>query len=155
MKTLVSILTVLILVAFSSCDKSRIFDSNKDFKNETWDKDSVLVFNININDTIGIYNLFINTRISGNYKYSNMYLFIDTELPDKKIIRDTLECILFDYNGKHLGKGFGSVWSNKIPYRIHTRFPYKGNYKFTIEQAMRTDNLENVVSAGLRIEKAK
>ena len=115
----------------------------------------MLVFNVDINDTVGIYNLFINTRISGNYKYSNMYLFIDTKLPDNKIIRDTLECILFDYNGKHLGKGFGSVWSNKIPYRIHTRFPYKGNYEFTIEQAMRTDKLEHVVSAGLRIEKER
>jgi hypothetical protein len=31
----------------------------------------------------------------------------------------------------------------------------KGNYNFTIEQAMRVDTLKHILNAGIRIEKAK
>ena len=62
---------------------------------------------------------------------------------------------VLDPTGKFLGKGFGSVWSNKIRYRTNIRFPFSGNYKFTIEQAMRDEQLEHILSAGIRIEKAK
>ena len=146
---------IILSLLFISCDNSRILDENIDFVNETWHKDSALVFNVEITDTLAVYNIFLNNRITRQYEYSNLYLFIDTELPNDNAIRDTLECVLLDPSGEFLGKGFGSVWSNKIRYRSHIRFPYKGNYKFTIEQAMRDEQLKHILSAGIRIEKAK
>jgi len=146
---------VIMSIVLMACDNSRILDENIDFVNETWYKDSALVFNIEVEDTLAIYNIFINNRITRQYEYSNLYLFIDTEFPNSITIRDTMECVLLDPSGKFLGKGFGSVWSNKIRYRTNIRFPYSGNYKFTIEQAMRDEQLEHILSAGIRIEKAK
>lgn len=150
-----SFVLVIMSIIFMACDESRILDENKDFINETWHKDSALVYSVDVEDTLVVYNIFINNRITRQYEYSNLYLFIDTEFPNNKIIRDTMECILLDPNGKFLGKGFGSVWSNKIRYRTNIRFPFSGKYKFTIEQAMRDEQLEHVLSAGIRIEKAK
>ena len=83
-----------------------------------------------------------------------MYLFIDADMPDNNSIRDTVECILRNPAGKILGKGFGNIWSNKIPYRKHIRFQNSGTYTFTIQQAMRVDELKHVLNAGIRIEKA-
>lgn len=155
MKIKYSLGILILSLLFVACDSSRIFDENIDFVNETWHKDSALVFNVNIIDTLAIYNIYMNNRITRKYEYSNLYLFINTELPNNQIIRDTLECILLDPSGKFLGKGFGSVWSNKIKYRSYIRFPFSGVYKFTIEQAMRDEQLEHILSAGIRIEKAK
>jgi len=150
-----SIFLALIFLLITACDTNRVFEENRDFTAESWNRDSILVFNIDISDTLAVYNIYLNSRITGQYEFSNMYLFIDTELPNNQNLRDTVECILKEPSGKMLGKGFGNVWSNKIPYRKHIRFPYSGNYKFTIEQAMRVDELKHVLDAGIRIEKAK
>lgn len=137
------------------CDNQVVFEQNLSFTNETWHKDSTLNFEVEITDSLAIYNVYINNRISGQYQYSNMYLFINTEIPYNNFLRDTLECILAEPSGKWLGKGFGSVWTNQIPYRKNIRFPYAGKYKFIIEQAMRDTTLNHVLDAGVRIEKAK
>lgn len=148
----VGFLTLLI-----ACDKNRIFEQNISFVGEQWHKDSSISFEVLIEDSLSVYNVYFNNRINGKYgyKYQNMYVFIDTDLPYGHHLRDTLECILADNSGKWLGKGFGSIWSNQIPYRKNIRFPYAGTYIFTIEQAMRDTVLEYVVDAGIRIEKVK
>ena len=148
---------IIILFAFIACDNNRVFEQNVSFEGEQWHKDSTIIFEVPIADTLAVYNVYFNNRINGKYgyKYQNMYVFIDTYLPYNNHMRDTLECILADNKGKWLGKGFGSIWSNQIPYKTNIRFPYAGTYKFVIEQAMRDTVLQHVVDAGLRIEKAK
>mgnify|MGYP001769078661 CR=1 FL=1 len=146
---------ILVFMGFMACDPNRFYENNVDFKSETWHKDSVAIFDVEIPDTFGVYNIYLNSRINGQYGYSNLYLFVTTLLPNEQIIRDTLECILADVNGKWLGKGFGNIWSNKIPYRKYIRFPQKGKYTFYIEQAMREDELKHILNAGIRIENAK
>ena len=84
---------IIMSILFMACDNSRILDENTDFINETWHKDSVLVFNVQVEDTIAVYNIFINNRITRQYEYSNLYLFIDTKFPNNKTIRDTMECV--------------------------------------------------------------
>ncbi len=146
---------LIVFLALMSCDSNRVFEENHNFPGETWNRDSVLVFNVNITDTLAVYNIYMNNRISGQYDYSNLYLFIDIELPNHKVKRDTIECLLREPGGKPLGKGFGNIWSNRTPYHENIRFPFSGTYKFTIEQAMRVDELHHVVDAGMRVEKAK
>jgi len=145
-------LGVFTLVA---CDPNRFYEKNVDFANESWSKDSIAAFEVEITDTLTVYNIYLNNRINGQYEYSNLYLFITTLLPNEKLMRDTLECILADPTGRWLGKGFGSVWSNKIPYRRNIRFPLTGKYTFYIEQAMREEELRHILNAGIRIEKSK
>lgn len=154
MKSNKTIVLILLIASFWACDSNRVFEHNISFNNEVWHRDSVLTFNVEITDTLAIYNILLNNRISAAYEFSNMYLFIDAKMPNNKTVRDTLECILRNPSGKPLGKGFGNVWSNKIPYRKHIRFQNAGTYTFTLEQAMRVDELKHVLDAGIRIEKA-
>lgn len=149
---------IAILIIAVSCDTNRVYENNVDFPNESWHKDSLVTFEVDITDSLAIYNMYINCRINGQYgkyDYSNLYLFVDTYLPYNHEVIDTLECILADPDGRWLGKGFGNIWSNKIPYRMNFKFPYSGHYTFTLEQAMREETLKHVTSAGIRIEKAR
>ncbi len=150
-------LGLFILIAWItlSCDSNRVYERNIDFINENWHKDSILQFDLEILDSNAVYHVYLNNRISGAYKYSNLYLFVTTELPHNGKLRDTIECVLADPNGKWLGKGYGNIWSNQIPYKKNIRFPYTGKYSIYLEQAMRDHELSHIASAGIRIEKAK
>lgn len=143
----------VLLVFLSSCDNNRVFDENSELVNKTWNSKQKLDFIVPIIDTTSPNNLLINIRTSNQYPYSNLYLYITTQFPDGKLSKDTLECILADDKGVWLGKGLGDIIENRIPFKRNVRFPLAGNYTFTIEQAMRIENLQEVLDAGLRIEK--
>ncbi|MCQ2374862.1 MAG: gliding motility lipoprotein GldH [Salinivirgaceae bacterium] len=144
----------LLALVLCACDKYSVYERNYDMRGEVWKSDSVLVFNANIDDTTVAYNILFNNRITGQYPYSNMYLFITITAPGNMVMRDTLDCVLADNSGKWLGKGFGGVWSNTVRYKSNILFPRSGNYTIKVEQAMRVSELPHVLDAGLRIERA-
>ena len=52
-----------------------------------------------------------------------------------------------------LGKGMDDIFEHRILIQERTRFRRSGEYRFTFEQIMREDPLQNVMNIGLRIEK--
>ena len=149
------LISFLIILFFSSCDSNRVFDENFSFENANWDRYKTVSFKIEILDTISQNQFFINIRNTTDYKYSNLYLFITTQLPDGNISKDTIECILADINGKWLGNGLGSLKENNILLKNDLVFPEKGTYIFEFEQAMRVEILQGIADIGIRIEKLK
>ncbi len=138
----------------SSCDTHRIYENNINFVQETWHKDSIQRFEVEIPSNHTAYNIYINCRVTGQYQYANLYLFVETQIPGNKLKRDTVECILAEPSGKWIGKGFGNVWSYQIPYKKYVRFPETGSYVFSLQQAMREDELAHILDAGIRVEEA-
>ncbi|MCK4663841.1 MAG: gliding motility lipoprotein GldH [Bacteroidales bacterium] len=152
------IFTFIILssgILFFSCDPNKIYEENIEIKNAVWNKNDKIIFNVEITDTICPHNILINKRITGMYPKSNLYLFICTKFPKGELTKDTLLCFLADEKGKWYGKGFGDIWSITTIYKQNVRFPQKGKYTFEIEQAMRIENLPQILDIGLRIEKSK
>ncbi|HVA98733.1 MAG TPA: gliding motility lipoprotein GldH [Bacteroidia bacterium] len=145
----------LILITLSSCDKNRVFEKNQKIPNNTWDVKNSIKFQVPISDTITPTNFYVNIRNTDNYPYRNIYLFITTQFPDGGKAVDTLECILADQNGKWLGSGLGDIWDNQILFKKNVRFPHPGNYIFEFQQAMRTEQLPEIMDVGLRIEKVR
>ena len=155
MKQTLKIITAIALMGcFLSCGNSAMYDRVVDMPGEQWNRDSVLTFEVPVTDTTNSYDILFCNRITGQYPYSNMFLFITIIAPDRTHQTDTLECLLADKRGKWLGKGFGNVWTNSVTYKRNIIFPESGTYTFYIEQAMRIENLQHVLDAGLKIEKA-
>lgn len=150
-----------IVIGLAACDSDGVYDQFIPIEEGKWHRDSIYSFTFTIEDTLSIHHIFINNRISGQYPYSRMYMFVNTKFPDNKEIHDTLECILAKSSGqllgerKLLGKGFGNLYYNKIPYKTNIRFPASGNYTITVEQGMRDAVLPEVFDIGVRVEKAK
>jgi len=69
--------------------------------------------------------------------------------------------LLADEKGNWLGSGAGDLWDNSILFKKNTKFPLKGKYTFTFEQAMRygdqaaIDPLPFILDVGITIEKSK
>ncbi len=143
---------VLLMV---SCNGGDLYNRTVVIPERGWYKNEGVRFDVFIGDTLANYDFYISLRNTIDYRYSNLYIFLNTMMPNGNKTRDTLEIILADDTGKWLGKGWGSVKENDVLLRKNLRFPRKGDYRFLIQQAMRTDTLKGITDVGLRIAKAK
>lgn len=146
------ILIVLFVPALLACKNNLVFEQYQSIPEKSWHKDSVLVFNLPVEDTTQNNNFIINVRNDVTYSYSNLWLFIAIEQPDGKIMEDKFEIALADPSGKWLGSGFGGLKTREAMYRRNIFFPVSGEYKVRIKQGMREDYLKGISDLGIRIE---
>lgn len=146
-------LFILSFWVLQSCDSKRFFEENKRIEKSVWNNKDKAIFDVLITDILSSYDFSINLRNSGDYHYSNIYLFLKTVFPDGKVARDTIECQLADYDGKWLGSGISNLKFNRFLFQKGVRFPQKGQYVFEVEQAMRVNDLKGISDIGIRIEK--
>ncbi|MBE0649318.1 MAG: gliding motility lipoprotein GldH [Bacteroidales bacterium] len=144
-----NVIPVLLVMLLVSCSSGVLFDQTANVDGH-WYKDNPKDFEVMVPDSLTTYNFYLNVRHTRDYGYSNLYLFLQTRFPNGHITRDTLQLILANNAGKWLGKGWGSVKEDQILLKRNLRFPMKGNYEFTIWQAMRADTLKGVRNIGLR-----
>lgn len=147
------------LVLLSSCDSSRVYEQNSKLSEQGWSLKEKPVFEVEILDTVSSMNVYVNVRHSGHYPFSNLWLFVNTQLPDGSKKRDTLECVMAAKDGKWLGSGLGDIWDLQTPLKT-TRFSQEGTYYFELEQGMRYGDqaqitlLPEIMDVGIRIEQS-
>ena len=153
-----SFLFILILVAFSACDKKRVFDEYKSV-GEAWNKDLVVDFNLPKLDTLKKYNLYVNLRADDSYEFNNLFLIVSLEQPDGLTKIDTLEYQMADSDGTLLGDGFSDIKESKLVYKEKVQFKASEKNKVHIKQAVRktgnvvgVSNLKGITAVGFRIE---
>ena len=146
-------LILSLITGLIACDQKKVFEAYHQIDEKGWNKDSVVMFNVHLTDTIKNNNLFVNIRNKGTYAYSNIYLFLTIGSPDGTLRTDTVEFTLADTSGKWRGSGIGGLHDNQIPYKSSVYFPHKGEYKFMIKQGMRDNVLQGIRDVGFRIEK--
>jgi gliding motility-associated lipoprotein GldH len=139
----------------TSCDKQRVFEQNQKIKDRSWSENFIPEFNVKIDDTISYYNMYINVRNADSYRFSNLYIFMTTTLPQGQIEKDTLQLLLANEQGKWLGSGLGDIFENRILFKEKFKFINQGTYKIKLEQAMRLNPLPGILDVGIRVEKAK
>jgi len=157
-RTLVLVFATFLL--FASCDSNGVFDEYRSLENSIWDQERPVEFEFQIQDTISTNNLYINIRNNEDYGYSNLFLITHLNFPNGKKVVDTLEYEMADNNGRFLGQGLSEIKESKLFYKEGSAFPVSGNYKLSIQQAMRKNGavegikeLEGVTDVGFRIEK--
>ena len=151
---------LILFLSLFSCKQTTVFSEFKSVNNAKWHKDSIVNFTFNAKDTVSKNNIYINLRNNKDYNFSNIYLIVGIEFPNNNSIKDTLQYQMADENGVFLGTGFTDIKENKLEYKTNIRFPQKGKYIFTIEQAMRElgkiepqEYLNGITDVGIEIEK--
>lgn len=148
------VLVACMAIIALGCDSNRVFDENKAIPGAYWEKEFKPVFNVEIKDTTTNFEFYINVRNTEEYRYSNLYVFLETHFPNGNLTRDTIECMLADISGYWLGHSSGNLIEHQIMLNPTLRFPLTGNYTFEIEQAMR-ESLQGITDIGIRIEKSR
>ena len=140
-----------LLFSFSACNKTTFYHKTNTLQNETWNKDSAFVYQFTITDSLQYYKFYIDVRNTTVYPYQNLYLFFTTQFPDSTVYTDTLNCLLSDAYGRWTGKGSGRIKDNRFLFKPKVRFQQKGDYVFTVQQAMRDDNLKGITDFGITL----
>ncbi|WP_423779063.1 gliding motility lipoprotein GldH [Bizionia echini] len=153
-------LIALIVLVLISCDSNRVYDTYKSVPNQ-WHKDSVVQFKFQAPDSTNTYNLFVNLRNNNNYPFNNLYLIVEMDFPNGRVIKDTLQYKMAKPNGELLGTGFTDIKESKLWYKEGVVFSESGEYQIKIQQAMRENgkvngviNLKGITDVGFRIEHA-
>ena len=143
---------ILLLLAFASCTTDS-FDKRTVIPEAEWRQEDRVAFDVDINDTISGYVFGIGLRHLENYRYSNLFVFLHTRMPNGNVTHDTIECTLATPEGRWIGKGSGSMRDLHVPLNEALRFPLTGTYHFEIEQAMREPVLKGISDIGIFVEK--
>ena len=147
MKVVLNILFFVVLVSCSNKQKTEQYHS---FNENTWNTDSIVLFDIHNKDSISPHNIVLTVRHSTEYKFQNLYVFTNFQGA-----LDTTELMLSEKNGKWLGTGFGDIRELDFVLMTNVFFDNNSENKISIEQAMRyglnskIENLEGVVAVGI------
>jgi len=150
-----------LLATLSSCDSKGFYDQYQSV-GVAWEQSDVKIFEVEQQDTIGKYNLFLNIRNNNDYPFNNLFVILKTEQPDKVVLVDTLEFQMANADGTLLGSGFTDIKENKLWIKDNFKFSKTGTYKFEVQQAVRqsgdvlgVDALKGITEVGFRIEKSE
>src|ERR1700679_1783982 len=139
MKRVVNILSgfifLFVAASISGCHGGNtVIDKNDEVENHNWTYVNKFRYDVAIDDPNPAYNIYVNLRVTGDYKYSNLFLLLTQVDPDKKSATTRFELKLADKDGAWLGKGSGNLYSFQQPVITKYKFPAKGSYTFYIEQ---------------------
>lgn len=145
------LLLTVVGLFLGGCGKSPLYERMDALPERVWETSNVFEYAVDVSDTVSSYDFYLNLRISADYPFSNIYMFVHTVFPDGNTVRDTVECILADPTGRWLGKGLGDILDNRILFKPRVRFPHSGTYRFHLEQGMRMEQLPEVYDVGITI----
>jgi gliding motility-associated lipoprotein GldH len=139
-------------------DEPPVFQADVPVPGGAWARAFSPAFTFHVADTLHEHDVYIDLRHTGDYPYSDLYLFVHLQRPDGKQLRDTVLCPMADPTGKWFGTGTGWLFADRykahVLYKFRNRFPVRGEYAVRIEQAMRVDPLAGIVDVGLAVERS-
>lgn len=153
-------LAVLVgLLFLAGCSDHVLHQESVPVPEGAWHRDLVPEFTFVVTDTVSRHDLYIDIRHTGDYPYSDLFLFVDLSGPDDRHLRDTVECLLADPTGRWYGRGLGFIFADRyeahVLYKLGNRFPTAGRYSIRLEQAMRTEELPGVMDVGISVERSR
>ena len=141
--------TIFFLAVFLFSCSDNIHQEYYSFNSNGWNTDSIIRYQYMIIDTTKEYKLSLNIRHTVDYKFQNLFLFLDGSH------KDTIEINLADKNGKWIGSGISDIRELNYVFHYDKVFYKKGEHILSVEQAMRygaeekIKNLQQIVDIGL------
>ena len=137
-----------------SCNTIDVYEKTVPLPRHEWQGKDRLPFTFDIKDSVAYYNIYIVLRHSESYHYNNLWVDLTFSFPNKQPQRQRLDIQLANNNNGWLGTAMDDIIEqrvliNKQPIRLSA-----GTYQFTLQQIMREDPLQNILNAGMRVEKA-
>ncbi len=146
----------LFLISYlSGCKQIDVFERNASIPKHEWNYNFQPSFEFNIADTSVRYNLYVVLRHTDAYKYNNIWLNIGRQFPADSMRFQRFDLQLGDDAKGWEGTGMDDIWEvRKLITNGPQQFRKPGKYKFVIGQIMRENPLPNILSVGIRMEKA-
>ena len=136
----------------SSCTTIDVYEKNATIPKHSWSNSFKPEFAFTITDTSALYQLFFVVRHTEKYNFNNIWINLYSQPPGDTLHKARYELQLATNEKGWLGTGMDDIYEHRIA--LTNPQPFKaGTYKFKVEQVMREDPLQNVLNAGIRVEK--
>lgn len=147
---------LLIVILFSSCTRLDVFEKNTTIPGMKWNTNFIATGAVNISDTVSAYNIYIVMRHTDAYNYNNIWLNTGLQAPGDSMKFQKINLTLGNDASGWEGSGMNDIWEvRKLISGVPKRFIRSGLYNFSIQHIMRDDPLREVMSIGIRLEKAR
>ena len=141
-------------IVLFSCNTIDVFEKFESFPKNEWHVSKQPSFSFEVKDTSVPYHIYIVIRHTDAYKYNNIWVNINTQSPLGTKQMQLVNINLADNANGWLGAGMDDIFDSRIKITKAPVALKAGVYTFTIAQAMRDEPLAEVLSAGIRVEKA-
>lgn len=147
-----SIFFMFSFIMLQSCNTIDVYEHTIPLKQHEWNSNTKLNFTCTIKDSDAYYNIYLVLRHSESYHFNNIWINFSAVFPNDTTITQRLNVQLATGNG-WLGTSMDDIIEQRLPVNKQPIRLNKGTYKFSLLQLMREDPLQNVLNAGIRVEK--
>jgi gliding motility-associated lipoprotein GldH len=145
---------IYFLLSMVACQIIPLFEQNTIHPEHQWNSAKLEKYLFNITDTNQLYKIVFVIRHHNAYHYKNIWVELSHSSAGEKAQTETFNLNLADDQKGWLGTGMDDIYDQRIPlYTKPVKLSY-GMHTFIIKHTMREDPLQNILSTGIRIEKA-
>ena len=145
---------IYFLLSMVACQTIPLSEQNTIHPEHQWNSAKPEKYLFNITDTNQLYKIVFVIRHHNAYHYKNILVELSHSSAGEKAQTETFNLNLADDQKGWLGTGMDDIYDQRIPlYTKPVKLSY-GMHTFIIKHTMREDPLQNILSTGIRIEKA-
>lgn len=148
-------LVLYIAIFISACQTIDLYEQVTSYPDHQWASKQINQYQFKISDTNALYNMYFVIRHHNAYHYKNIWLQVNTQAAGDSLQKQTININLADDMNGWMGAGMDDIYDHRV--LINTK-PMKlplGAFKISTQQIMREDPLQNILTTGIRVEKAK
>ncbi|MBN8878573.1 MAG: gliding motility lipoprotein GldH [Sphingobacteriales bacterium] len=148
-----SIIAIFVSCLLYNCTTIDLYEKTVTIPQHAWKSNFRPSFEFAIKDTTSLYRIFLVLRHNEKYSFSNIYVNLYVKGPGQdSTLQIQKDLTLATSEKGWLASGMDDIYEHRI--ELAEKQSLKaGTYKFTLEQIMREDPLQNVLNAGIRLEK--
>ena len=144
---------ILLVLVLASCSKDAIYNKSYKFQDEVWSQNVKPHFEIDIQDTSVAYDFIFTLRSTTDYAYNNLWIFLSSTPPTGKTVREPYEIKMASPDGNWIGKKSGTIVEHELLFPKR-KLPFKGKYRFVLEQAITQKVVDEVLDVSLEVRKS-
>ena len=148
-------LVIYIAISISACQTIDLYEQVTSYPDHQWASKQINQYQFKISDTNALYNMYFVIRHHNAYHYKNIWLQVNTQAAGDSLQKQTININLADDMNGWMGAGMDDIYDHRV---LINNKPMKlplGAFKISTQQIMREDPLQNILTTGIRVEKAK
>ena len=135
-----------------SCNTIDLYEKTVTIPGHAWQNSFRPSFDFTIKDTTALYQPYLVLRHNEKYNYSNIYINLYIKTPGQDSAIKIQKDLALATNENWNVTGMDDIYEHRIELG-NAQTLKAGDYKFTVEQIMRENPLQNVFDVGIRVEK--
>lgn len=139
------------ILLISGCEEAPTYEKTYAFENHEWQQKVKPSFTVDIKDVEKEYDFILTLRTTTEYKYSNLWIYMNTTTPDGQKAREPFEIKITNPDGSWVGKKTGTVVEHSLYFK-RRKMPSEGKYVFVLEQGITNSKVDEVLDIGLMVQ---